>query len=588
MAVAADIPILTNADLDKIIQLIPGYDPYRDAGEWSHWFDHDAARMACDFFPKFLTHVKGSLAETPFYLEPWEQAIIANLFGWKQADGWRRFKECLLLVARKNGKSMLGAGIALYMLLMDDEPGAECYCAASESDQAGLIFNMAKGMIENNEHLAELVTVYHRSIVLKSDAQSVFKPLTAEASSKHGGNSHYASIDELHVCTREMVTVHDTSQGSRDQPLIMYFTTSDFDRESICNDICDRAAKIRDGIIIDAAFLPVIYEISTEDLKRNPEIWKTKEGWRLANPNLGISKKLDYQARQCKKAIDDPGFLNDFLRLHCNIRTQARSLWLNMEHWKACGCGDDDPMIWNGRMMERLKGLKCEAALDLGSVSDLTALVLLFKVDGKDILLPHFWVPREGAVEKERKHRVPYLTWIRDGFIVQTNGATTDYNKVFDDVLDLASRYQFMPDDDSGKPSIAVDRLFQGAQLCTNLEDEGFEVIAFGQGFLSMAAPTKAFEEAVVDERIRHGDNPVLNWMASNTEIVTDGAGNKKPVKPGKDKTGDRSHQKIDGIVASVMAMGMSITRNATPDWDGSMVWGSASDELEEEYSEPL
>lgn len=529
-------------NLAELIRLIPGYDPHRDAKGFT--FNDELATKAIQFIES-LTHVKGEKARTPFLLEDWQKAIVANLFGWVSPAGTRRFKECFLFVPRKNGKTPLAAAIILYLLFEDGEHGAEVYGAASEFHQATLVFQHAAGMIRQNAALFDRCKIYAgqaKAIQLKQD-YSTYKVVSREASSQHGFNSSAYVIDEVHALPdSELLDVLATSTGARRQPLALLISTSDFEREgSPCNAKHDYASKVRDGVIVDPRFLPVIYEASPED------DWTTESTWRKANPNYGVSVSAEYLAEACKKAQETPRFENTFKRLHLNIRTQNNTLWLPLDKWDLCRGPDI--------LESELEGRECWAGLDLASTRDLTAFVMAFPNDDDSItLIPRFWIPGDTAADRERKDRIPYTDWIRQGWITPTPGNVCDYAKVRADIVALSHRFNLV--------EIALDRLFQGDALGQQLSGEdGLNVIAHGQGFLSMAAPTKKFEELVIGAKLRHGGNPVLRWHASNVSVELDAAGNIKPSRK-------KSTEKIDGIVAAIMAVGRLAgrERNAAPE----------------------
>jgi phage terminase large subunit-like protein len=512
---------------------IPGYDPHLQAGDC--WFDPAAARKAIRFMETELSHVKGELARKPLLLARWQRAIVANLFGWKRPDGTRRYRDAFIFVPRKNGKTTLAAALLLYLLFEDGEPGAEIYGAASTFGQACYIFDPASGMVRQNTTLSERASIYRgaaKAIQLHDDF-STYRVLTSESASAHGGNTHAYAVDEVHaLADGELIEVLETSTGARRQPLGVLISTSDFDREgSPCNALHDRACKIRDGIIDAPSFLPVIYEADKDDDWTDPKVWAK------ANPNLGVSVGLEHIQGKCEKAQDSPAFENTFKRLHLNIRTEQNVRWITMALWDEGAVPVD---------ADALKEKPCYAGLDLASTRDTTAFVLLFPDDdgGYDVL-PYYWIPRTNAVERNRRDRVDYLTWARQSCITLTNGDAIDYGVVRRDINALGDLY--------GIKEIAVDRLFQGEQMCQQLaEQDGFEVIAFGQGHLSMAAPTKAFERLLLERKLRHGGNPVLRWQASNVTVKLDEAGNMKPDKK-------RSTERIDGIVAAIMALGRAM-----------------------------
>lgn len=522
-----------DADLTRLCrESIPGYDAFRGAAP-KYRLDLKRARRALAFFYEMLVFVEGERDGEPFLLEPWQGAIVASLFGWVDATtGLRRYREAFIFVARKNAKTTTAAGIALYLLICDHEAGAQVYSAAAEQSQAALIFRHAMQMVARNPALASRCRLYRafKSIEVP-ETGSIFRALTADAHTKHGLSVSGAVVDELHAHpTRDLVDVLQTATGARRQPLIVHITTSDFERISICNEKHAYASRVRDGALDDPSFLPVIYEASATDDFADPATW------RKANPNLGVSVKQDYLARECARAQESPAYLNTFLRLHLNVRTNADVAWLDSTHWDACR-GDLD----FAELEASLAGKECYAGLDLASTDDLNALVLYFP-EHDHAVLPYFWCPRDNAVLREKRHRVPYVQWARDGFLTLTEGNSADKDFIEARILELAKRFQIR--------QLAYDRF--GADLIkSHLMDEGLEVVSFGQGFVSMNAPTKALDILVRSGKLRHGGHPVLRWNASNVMLKSDEADNWKPDKK-------RSREKIDGIVALVMAAGLA------------------------------
>ncbi|MBP7639030.1 MAG: terminase large subunit [Kiritimatiellae bacterium] len=505
------------------LRLIPGYDPFRDAAGFT--FREDLADKVVGFFREVLTHVKGHLAGQPFELQPWEQAIVGNLFGWVDSRGLRRYREAFVYVPRKNGKTALIAGICNYVLFCDGEPGAEIYSAAADRDQASLVFSQAKGMVLQNHDLETRSKIYesHRSI---EHAGSAYRVISADANTKHGFNTHFVVVDELHAQpNRELVDVLTTSTGARRQPLVVFITTADFMRESICNEKLDYARKVRDGVVKDARCLPVIYET---DINAD---WTDPAVWAAANPNMGVSFSRENIEAECLKAQETPSFENTFKRLRLNMQTQQDVRWLAIEQWQAC----------QGEL-PNLDGRPCWGGLDLSSTTDLTALALVFPGDGCFYLLTKFWAPAVGARQRERRDRVPYETWARQGRIDLTDGDVVDYDRVRADINKLTERYDIR--------GLAIDR-WAATQITTQLSQDGLEVVPFGQGMASMSAPAKMFERLVLAGQLVHDGCPVMLWMAGNVAIETDAAGNIKPSKK-------KSTERIDGIVASVMALGLA------------------------------
>lgn len=517
-------------DLRGIMKLLPGYDPWRGADDY--WFDEVTAKRAVEFFPDMLTHIEGRWAGLPFTLEPWQQAFVGNLFGWKRkGDNLRRYREALLYIPRKNGKTNLVAGIVNYVFHCDREPGAQIYLAAAERDQASLCYSIAVQMNYNNPQLINRCDVYssRKTITKKQDVEigkpSEIKAISADAHTKHGFNVHVAIIDELHAQpNRELVDVLQTGTVSRDQPLIIHVTTSDFDRPSICNEKHDYACKVRDNIIDDHSFLPAIYEATIDD------DWKHPDTWRKANPNFGVSVSHDYLQRECVRAVESPAYENTFKRLHLNIKTQQDVRWLSMERWDQTD--SETPS---------LDGLACIAGLDLASSSDLSAFVLFFpSMEGPHYVVPYFWLPIETAKKRSRDDRVPYLQWISQGFIRKTDGDVTDYDVLRRDINQIRSRYNVR--------EIAFDP-WNATQLANQLQQDGYELVKFGQTMSNMNEPSKRLEKLIGSKSISFGRNPVLRWMASNVTVIQNSDGHIRPDKK-------RSTEKIDGIVALIMAIG--------------------------------
>jgi len=506
-------------------------------------YDTEAAERAVDFFRIFLRHVKGEWAGQPLKLSPWQaDEVIRPLFGWQRPDGTRRYRTAYIEVPRKQGKSTLAAGIGLYLTFADGEPGAEIYSAASDRDQAAIVFDLARQMVDQSPQLRKRSSTYRRSIVVPISA-SVYKVLSAEAYSKHGLNAHGIIFDELHAQpSRDLWDVLTTSTGARRQPLVVAITTAGWDRNSICWEQHEYAERVRDGIIEDPTFLPVLY--SAEGLD-----WQSPEAWAKACPSLGVTVKLGYLAAECRKAQETPGFQNTFRRLYLNEWTQQADRWLNMTTWDECA-GTATPL--EGPLspleprvpLDSLQGRRCFAGLDLSSTTDISSFVLVFPDGGHVDVLAWHWIPAESSERRAERDRVPFPVWIRQGHVEPTEGNVVDYDVLRERINALGKVYDIQ--------EIAIDR-WNSTQLQTQLIGDGFTVVPFGQGYASMSAPSKELEKLVVSRSLRHGGNPVLRWMASNVAIETDAAGNIKPSKA-------KSRERIDGIVALVMALGRMIS----------------------------
>ena len=498
-----------------------------------YYFDDHAAELAVRFFELLLVHCKGEWAGEPFVLEEWQKdEIIRPLFGWKRADGTRKYRIAYIEIPRKNGKSTLAAGIALCLLFMDDEPGAEGFGAAADREQAAIVFDLASQMAGESQALAARCERFKRSIVVPATS-SVYRVLSADVPTKHGLNAHGVIFDELHAQpNRNLWDVLVTATGARRQPLVVAITTAGYDRESICWEQHEHARQILEGIIEDDEYFAYIRSADEKD------DWTDPKTWRKANPNLGVSVQESFLAAECRRAQLTPAYQNTFRRLLLDQWTQQKVRWLPMEAWDAC----------DGQAVPHdLETLECYGGLDLASTIDIASFVLDFPPDPEapelHIWLPFFWIPEEHMIERARKDRVPYDAWVRDGLMKATPGNVIDYGLIVKDITELGKRYNIR--------EIAFDR-WGAFQISQQLVGAGFTMVAFGQGFVSMSAPTKEVLRLTLDGKLAHGGHKVMRWMADNMEVSQDPAGNVKPDKK-------KSRERIDGVVAGIMALDRAV-----------------------------
>lgn len=497
------------------------------------WYDADAAERAVAFFAECLKHTTGEWRGQPFVLADWQaDQIVRPLFGWKRKDGTRRYRTAFIAVPRKAGKTTLAAGLALYATYADGEPGAQVINAAADREQARLCFDVAKQMVEGEPELAARSEVFKNAVTVPESGSS-YRVLSSDAYTKHGLNCHYIGADELHCWPgRELWDTLVTSTGARRQPLTVVTTTAGYDKHSLCFELWDYARKVRDGIIEDSSFLPVLYEAGEDD------DWKDPATWAKAHPGYGVTVSHDYFAQECAKAQATPAYENTFRRLLLNQWTEQDSRWLAMDAWDGC----------RGELPD-LEGAECWAGLDLAATTDLSALVLAFPIGDRLVLVPHFWVPADRISDRVKRDRVPYDQWVARGLITATDGAVTDYDRIRADIHEIASRYRIR--------EIAFDR-WNATQLLTQLAGDGLQVVGFGQGFASMSGPAKELERRIVGRELLHDGNPVLRWMVSNVTVTQDPAGNIKPDKA-------KSTERIDGVVAACMAIGRWQQAKAMP-----------------------
>ena len=509
--------------------------------DYPYEFDPLRAQLFIDVCPH-LKHWQGEWSGKPFILEPWQRAIGAIIFGWVRKDNRRRrFQTSYIEVPRKNGKSFWCGAFCVFLLMFDGESGAQIYTAATKTEQAKIVFNDTTHMVTSNPRLSRKLDIQKRAIIYRS---SVLKFLSADAKTQDGLNIHGAVCDELHQWKgRDLWDVIQTATGARRQPLIAAITTAGFDKQNtICGKQHTRTEKILEGVTEDDTFFGIIYNIDEED------DWKDPAMWHKANPNLGVSKYMDKMMADVQDVINDPSALNAFLRLHLNVWTQAKTLWMLPDKWAACGGTIDK---------EALLGRLCYGGLDLSDTFDVSSFNLCFppeKEGDKIITIAKCYIPESALHDKHNPNRGLYAQWYRDGWLTATPGVAIDYNFILHDIQNAIEDYDVV--------EIAYDSW--GARKITNeVEDYAPDVmIAMRQGFGSMNSPTRELMTKVLREEINHGNNPVLAWMAANAVAVSDPANNIKLCK--KDSTG-----KIDGIIALIMA----IDRLEAAEDDGGSVY---------------
>lgn len=490
------------------------------------YFDPGAGQHIIDFFG-FLRHSKGKWAGSIIQLEGWQQALLWVLFGWYKSDGTRRFRSSYWEVARKNGKSTLAAGVGLYLMVGDGEPGAEVYAAATKRDQARITHKEARRMVKKSPALNKRITCVRDNLHIAETATK-FEPLGRDADSMDGLNVHAAIVDELHAHkTDDVWGVLDTATGSREQPLMFGITTAGFNQDGFCFQLRDYGIKVLEGIVEDDSFFCVIYTLDPGDA------WDDERNWAKANPNLGVSVKPDDLRSKAKRAKEIGSALTHFLTKHLNIWTRAAEIWLSPDKWKLC-TGEVD--------LAALAGRSCYGGLDLSNTLDVTAFVLVFPPNDDDphyIVLPRFWIPEDAIEERSRNQRVPYDAWKREGLVEATPGEVVDYDFVCAQIDRDAQTYNLV--------EVGFDR-WGAPQVYNWAEKRGLTFVQIGQGFQSMSPPMKELEKLIASKRLAHGGSAPLTWMAHNLVAMKDPAGNIKPDKR-------RSREKIDGMVAMIMAL---------------------------------
>jgi len=512
------------------------------------YFDEKAVEKVFKFF-KLLKFTKGEWSGKVFKLEPWQQFILANIFGWmNESDGSRRFRYAYLETARKSGKTELLAGVGLQGVSADKEGGAEVYSVATKLDQARISHSAASMMVRKSPQLSKVIKIYKNNLHVV-ETGSKFEPLGSDSKTLDGLNVSRGLIDELHAHkTRDLWEVITTATGARKQPLIMAITTAGFNKQSICWEQHDYTEKVLEGLIKDETHFGIIYTLDlAESEDEEDDDWEDESLWIKANPNLSVCTNIEDLRMKARKAKEVPTALNSFLRLHMNIWTDSVTKWIPTDKWDACGQDID---------LKDLKGRTCYAGLDLSSNIDISALVLIFppREEGEGYkLVPRFWIPKENIQDRVRKDRVPYDTWVRQGFITPTPGETVDYGFILKQLDQDCQDFDLL--------EVAYDK-WGASKLVNDLIDMGFEaenvkhaprhLIQFSQGISAMSGPTKEFEKMIFSRELVHDKNPCMTWMVSNTVVQFDASGNMKPSKA-------VSTEKIDGVISAIMGLSRAV-----------------------------
>ena len=504
------------------------YQPSRFMLPTSH-YDKAKADRAVRFIEQ-LRHTKGIWAGKRFWLLPWQERLIRDLFGIVQEEGMRQFRMAYIEIPKKNGKSELAAAIALYLLFGDGEPSAEVYGAAADRQQASIVYEVATKMIQMCPALQKRCKqIPSTKRVVNYANAGFYQVLSAEVGTKHGLNVSGLIFDELHAQpNRKLWDVLTNGSGdARAQPLFVAITTAGTDRNSICFEQHQLASDILKDRKYDPTFYPVLYGLP------DGADWQEERNWYLANPSLDVTIPVSRVREAYQKALRNPAEENAFKQLRLNQWVSSLTGWI------------PDLVFDKGNKpidLDALQGRDCYGGLDLSSTSDITAFVLMFPPRDETepfILLPFFWIPEDTIDLRVSRDHVPYPIWKQQGYLQTTEGNVIHYGFIESFIEELGKRYHIR--------EIAFDR-WGATQMTQNLEGMGFTVVPFGQGFKDMSPPSKEFYRLMMVGKIIHGGNPILKWMAGNVVVRKDPAENIKPDK-------EKSTEKIDGIVAAIMAL---------------------------------
>ena len=504
------------------------YKPSRFMLPDSH-YDKKKADRAVKFI-EMLPHTKGEWEGRPFWLLPWQEQIIRDLFGIVKADGFRQFRTAYIEIPKKQGKSELAAAIALYLLYADHEPSAEVFSAAADRQQASIVFDVAKRMVEMTPGLQKRSKVMSatKRIVNYSNA-GYYQVVSADVGGKHGYSISGLVFDEIHnQPNRKLWDVLTKGSGdARRQALHVAITTAGTDRNSICFELHTKALDILSDRKVDPTFYPVVYSLPMD------ADWQDEKNWYKVNPSLGYTVPIERMREAYLQSQDNPAEENVFRTLRLCQWVGSTVQWIP-DHIYDLGNQPIDK--------HALRRRDCYAGLDLSSSGDITALVLMFPPrtdDEKYIMLPYFWVPEETIPKRVQQTSVPYDNWVAQGYVKATLGNVIDYAYIQNTIGELSYKYHIR--------EIAFDR-WGSNMLVERLSEMGLTVVPFGQGYKDMSPASRAFYEELMKGNIIHGGNPVMKWMCGNVVIEQDPAGNIKPTKA-------KSKDKIDGIVAAIMAL---------------------------------
>ena len=507
---------------------LENYTPTQFMLPTSH-YDEKKADRAVRFIEN-MCHTKGEWAGQPFWLLPWQEQLVRDIFGVVKEDGTRQFKTAFVEIAKKQGKSELAAAIALYLLYADGEPSAEVYGAASDRGQASIVFDVAKRMVELTPALNKRskIMAATKRLVNYSNA-GFYQVLSADVGNKHGLNVSGLVMDELHALpNRELYDVLTKgASDARRNPLAFIITTAGDNRESIGFEVHTKAKDILEGRREDPTFYPVIYSLDME------EDWKDERNWYKANPSLGYTVKIDGMRTAFNDALQNPADEVTFRWLRLNQWVGSTTAWIP-DLIVAKGSEDFDERILLGR--------ECYAGLDLSSSEDITAFALVFPPrsdDEKYYLKLICWVPEETIPEKTRRTGYPYDKWRAQGYLEASPGDTIDYAFVLKKIEELSLKYHIK--------EIAFDR-WGSNMIVQAIEGMGITVVPFGQGYKDMSPATKELYEQLKKGNIIYGKNPIFRWMCGNVVADIDPAGNQKLTKK-------RSKGKIDAVIATIMAL---------------------------------
>lgn len=499
--------------------------------ESKYYFDESRAFRAIQFIEKFCKHSKGKWGGKPVILELWQKAFICALFGIiKKSNNKRRFNEAILLIGRKNGKSVLASAISLYMMIADGEAGAECYAVATKRDQAKIIWQEAQSMVKKSPFLLKVIK--SRTNELKCDMfESTFKPLSSESNTLDGLNTHYAGMDEVHAWKdKNLYDVIIDSTSAREEPIVLSLSTMGYVREGIFDILYDSATRclqgIKDGNFFNENFLPVVYELDKREEHSNPD------SWLKANPNLGVSKSFDYMQNAYNKVVEDPRKLANFLTKDCNIKETVAEAFFTFDEI----CNEETFVL------DEIKPAYYIGGFDLSETTDLTSACALFELPDRPNTIfveSMYWLPFDLLEKRVQEDHIPYDVWVKQGLLRLSNGNKINTKDVEEWFIELAVKKKFYPS------FIGFDR-WCAREVVNSMKDNfGANCMCEVKQYAKVLSnPLKMLANDFKSKKIVYNNNPITKWCLTNLSVKTDVNGNIQPVKA--------VHQtrRIDGAMA--------------------------------------
>lgn len=516
-----------------------------------YWLDHKKGFAVIRFFEKFLQHTKGKSAGAPFLLSPYQQFTLYNLFAWqtanKKGQTIRLIRNVYEKVGKKNGKTAVEAGLALFVMAFDNEAGAEVYVGATKEEQAKLCFHQACDFVLKNSLLQKLGFKVYQKEIKFVPTSAFMKPLGGDSKTQDGINSHLSILDEMHAHKDDSVKENlESSSAARLQPITYTITTAGTNIHGVCKNFEDSCINILEGVAEDDTFLIMIHDLDEKDN------WQDPQNWFKANPNLDVTVSLDFLQKEYQKTVNQPSKIPNFKTKHLNMWVDAPTVWVESEFWNACM----QPIRY-----ENFAKLGNCGGLDLSSTTDLTAFAIITEPDAEGFRDLDVWCfcPLDTIEKRSKEDRVPYKYWANlkrdnatdaaDTYLIATPGNMVDYNIVFNKIVEITYSHK--------TNHLEYDRKFS-AGLIAPLQEAGVELAPFTQTLMNYTSPTKEFERLLRSAKLRVGNNPILKWMLSGVVPIYDTNENVRLDK-------SRSTKRIDGIIASIMALAGTLSEEKEP-----------------------